>query len=106
MNLCFMAAENVGQFQAIRDSDRPHNITVLANQCDIARYAIVWYTCNRKIYLYRTASRLYYSLEWPLNPRLRYLSGIAKQLAVVLAAQLEKTRCSNSSDSQLPGNCF
>ncbi|KAF6235550.1 hypothetical protein HO173_006233 [Letharia columbiana] len=41
MNLCFMAAENVGQFQATRDSDRPHNITVLANQCDIVRYAIV-----------------------------------------------------------------
>ncbi|KAF6237996.1 hypothetical protein HO173_004197 [Letharia columbiana] len=73
---------------------------------------IDWYAFNSNNSVYRTASRLYYSLDLPVNPGLKYLFGIAgrrgidKQLVVASAAQLQKTHYWNSPDFQLPGKCF
>lgn len=107
MIMCFMAAQDVGQLQAIRRSNKYLNTTILKNQYDIVRYAL-----HNKTSQYYTVSRLYYNLCLPVNPGFSYLFSIArrcdiaKQLAVALATQLQKTHYSKSSDSQFPGKRF
>ena len=102
MILYVMAVQNVENLQAVRGSDNWHNTLILEKQREFVRDAFNSYS------LYGIASRLYHTLYRPVNPGLTYLyriarrCDIAKQLAIALAAQLQKTPYSNLSGSQLP----
>lgn len=102
-----MAVQNMRALEFIQKSDSLRNVVLLENNNEIVQYAF-----NSHTSLYHTAKHLYYSLYYPLNPGLDYLfriarrCDIAKDLAVALADQLQKTHTSNSSNFQLPGIRF
>lgn len=107
MFLSIIAAQGTGQLQAIRSSGGLHNVILLENNYDIVQNAFNGNNC-----LSYTAKSLYYSLYWPLNPGFDYLfriarrCNIAKELAVALAAPLQKAHDLSSSKSEPTGNRF
>ena len=89
MILCLVAAQGVGQLQAIGRSNETFNSTILAHQHDIVRSLL-------NSLPYRTADRIYSNLNRPVNPDLNYLflvtrrCEIVKELAIVFAGKLRE----------------